>query len=117
MERRGCQSGEIRCLGLPHRGCHLQGDEPEGGVQPADEQDARIVAKASQSVANAFRWMGLTVWVLKCSGSGWRGGGSEGRKSPQEIAAFGDGFSGKNWRKSSDAFLVIPDYLPTTAVF
>ena len=44
-------------------------------------------------------------------------GGSEGRKSPQEIAAFGDGFDGKNWTKSSDAFLVIPDYLPTTAVF
>ena len=60
--------------------------------------------------------MGLTVWVLKSSGSGWRGG-SEGRKSPQEIAAFGDGFDGKNWRKSSDAFLVIPDYLQTTAVF
>ena len=44
-------------------------------------------------------------------------GGSEGRKSPQEIAAFGDGFEGKNWRKSSDALSVIPDYLPTTAVF
>jgi len=45
------------------------------------------------------------------------GGGSEGRKSSLEITAFGDGFDGKNWTKSSDTFLVIPDYLPTTAVF
>ena len=42
---------------------------------------------------------------------------TERRKSSLEITAFGDGFDGKNWRKSSDAFLVIPDYLPTTAVF
>ena len=61
--------------------------------------------------------MVLTVWVLKSSGSVLAGEETEGRKSSLEITAFGDGFEGKNWRKSSDAFWVIPDYLPTTAIF
>ena len=89
MRRRGCcelieDAGSVAetlgdCLGLlgvcdsPIGGITYRGGEAEGGVQPADEQDARIVAKASQSVASAFRWMVLTVWVLKSSGSGWRG--------------------------------------------
>ena len=37
------------------------------------ERDARIPAKPRQNVASTFRWMGLTVWVLKSSGSVWRG--------------------------------------------
>ena len=89
VRRRGCcelieDAGSVAemlgdCLGLlgvcdsPIGGITYRGGEAEGGVQPAEERDARIVAKASQSVASAFRWMVLTVWVLKSSGSVWRG--------------------------------------------
>ena len=72
MERGGASIWGNRCLGLPI-GCHLQWGEPEGEVQPAGEQDARILAKPRHSVASAFRWMVLTVWVLKSSGSVWWG--------------------------------------------
>ena len=58
----------------PIGGITYRGGEAEGGVQPAGEQDARILAKPRHSVASTFRRMGLTVWVLKSSGSGWRGG-------------------------------------------
>ena len=81
MRRRGCcelieDAGSVAetlgdCLGLlgvcdsPIGGITYRGGEAEGGVQPAEERDARIPAKPRHSVASAFRWMVLSLGVVE----------------------------------------------------
>lgn len=55
-----------------------------GAVSERVEFNQRMnrTPESSQSVASTFRWMVLTVWVVKGSGIGWRGGEARG-ESPR----------------------------------
>ena len=68
-------------------GHHPKGGVAEGGVQPAEEQDARSAAKPHHSVARAFRWTRLTLSVSVGVEGFWErlaGGGSVGRTYPRQ---------------------------------